>query len=141
MRKDLKIGLLVGMVLVIGIVMMVSMWPGQGIEERQQKMFQEADVHLPIGINRAADETTMEKSDVTEKVTEADKPTVKAPAAIGLKKQVRIHTVSNGETLSSIALEYYGSSEYTQKIIDANRNALSNPDRIRAGTRLVIPSP
>jgi nucleoid-associated protein YgaU len=80
----------------------------------------------------------MGKSDVTEKTTARDKPTVKTPTAAGLKG-VRLHTVSNGETLSSIALEYYGSTGYIQKIIDANRNLLSNPDRIRVGMRLVIP--
>ena len=129
MRKDLKIGLLVGMILVIGIVMLVSLWPGQGVEERQQKMFQDTGADSPIEIDRSDGETLVEKSEVIEKVP--DPP---------LKKQVRIHTVSNGETLSSIAIEYYGSTRNIQKIIDANRNVLSNPDRIRAGTRLVIPS-
>ena len=138
MRKDLKIGLLVGMVLVIGIVMLVSLWPGQGVEERQQKMFQEVDIYSPIEIDHSGDKTPMEKSDVTEKTTGSDKPTAKTPAP---KKPIRIHIVSNGETLSSIAIDYYGSIRYIQKIIDANRNVLRNPDQIRVGMRLVIPSP
>ena len=130
MRKDLKIGLLVGMILVIGIVMLVSLWPGQGVEERRQKMFQEVDIHSPIEIDRSDGETPVEKSEVIEKVP--DPP---------VKKQVRIHTVSNGETLSSIAIEYYGSTRNIQKIIDANRNLAKNPDKIRVGMQLVIPSP
>lgn len=130
MRKDLKIGLLVGMILVIVIVMMVSLWPGQGVAERQQKMFQESVDNSPIEIDRNGDE----ESGVREK------PIVKGPFPPPVESQVRIHTVSRGETLTSIAINYYGSAEYIKTIIDANRTVLSDPDKIRTGMRLVIPS-
>ena len=130
MRKDLKIGLLVGMILVIGIVMMVSLWPGQGVEERQQKTFQADEVHLQVGINKPADET---EPDIPKVIEET-------PVAAPVKKPVRVHTVSKGETLSSIAIEYYGSTGYIQKIVDANPKLSRDPDKIRSGTQLIIPN-
>ncbi len=52
----------------------------------------------------------------------------------------RTYTVKAGDTLSKIAKEMYGSaSEYT-KIFEANRDKLSNPDKIQPGQELKIPS-
>lgn len=53
---------------------------------------------------------------------------------------VRTHTVKKGETLSHIARHYYGKASEYRKIFDANRNQLSDPDRIREGMTLKIPN-
>lgn len=51
----------------------------------------------------------------------------------------RTHTVKHGETLTHIAQHYYGkASEYT-RIFEANRDKLSDPDKIREGMTLNIP--
>ena len=51
----------------------------------------------------------------------------------------RTHTVQRGETLTGIAQKYYGRASEYQKIFDANRDKLSDPDKVREGTNLVIP--
>lgn len=51
----------------------------------------------------------------------------------------RTHTVKKGETLSHIAQHYYGRASEYKKIFDANRNQISDPDKIREGMTLVIP--
>jgi nucleoid-associated protein YgaU len=51
----------------------------------------------------------------------------------------RIHTVQRGETLSDIAVRYYGSAARWKRILDANSNVLSRPERIKPGMKLVIP--
>lgn len=50
----------------------------------------------------------------------------------------RIAIVTPGDTLSSIAARYYGSTDCAVKI--ARFNGITNPDLLRAGERLEIPS-
>jgi nucleoid-associated protein YgaU len=49
------------------------------------------------------------------------------------------YTVQAGDTLSKIAREMYGNANEYNKIFNANRDQLSDPDRIRPGQKLVIP--
>jgi nucleoid-associated protein YgaU len=51
----------------------------------------------------------------------------------------RIHTVQRGETLSDISLRYYGSAGRWRRILDANSDVLTRPERIKPGMKLVIP--
>ena len=51
----------------------------------------------------------------------------------------KIHTVQSGETLSSIAKQYYGDANEYMAIFEANKDKLSNPDSIQVGQELVIP--
>ena len=50
-----------------------------------------------------------------------------------------VHRVVRGDTLSSIAEEYYGTSTAWRFLFEANRNILPNPDRLSLGMELVIP--
>jgi nucleoid-associated protein YgaU len=51
----------------------------------------------------------------------------------------RSYTVKSGDTLSKIAREYYGDAAKYNKIFDANRNILSDADKIQPGQVLTIP--
>ncbi len=48
------------------------------------------------------------------------------------------YTVVAGDNLSKIAKHFYGRPDW-QRIYDANRDKLSDPDRIRIGQTLTIP--
>lgn len=50
-----------------------------------------------------------------------------------------IHTVQSGETLSSIAKQYYGDANQYNVIFEANTHKLSSPDAISVGQELTIP--
>jgi LysM repeat protein len=52
----------------------------------------------------------------------------------------RTSTVKPGDTLSKISKEFYGDASRYQKIFEANRDKLENPDKIRAGQELTIPN-
>jgi nucleoid-associated protein YgaU len=57
-------------------------------------------------------------------------------------KPVKKHTVASDETLSHIALKYYGSAVKDKWMIiyEANKDLIGdNPNIIRAGMELVIP--
>ncbi len=49
------------------------------------------------------------------------------------------HQVRPGETLGSIAQQYYRDANRWQVIYEANRNVLTSPDAVQPGMRLVIP--
>jgi nucleoid-associated protein YgaU len=51
----------------------------------------------------------------------------------------RTYTVVSGDTLSGIAKQFYHDANQWQRIFDANRDILSNPDRISPGQHLRIP--
>ena len=50
------------------------------------------------------------------------------------------HVIQSGETLSDIAENYLGTPHMWHRIWKANTQRISNPDRLKVGTRIVIPS-
>ncbi len=52
-----------------------------------------------------------------------------------------VHTVQSGDTLSKISQEYYKDSSKYNKIFEANKDQLNNPDMIKVGQKLKIPKP
>jgi len=59
----------------------------------------------------------------------------KGPAA-----EERWHVVVSGDTLGALAKKYYGKGSLYMKIFEANKDQLSNPDLIKVGQKLRIPS-
>jgi nucleoid-associated protein YgaU len=51
----------------------------------------------------------------------------------------RQHTVQEGDTLFSLAREYYGDANRFADIFSSNRAVLRAPDQLPVGTVLVIP--
>ncbi len=49
------------------------------------------------------------------------------------------YTVQSGDTLSKIAKRFYGDANVYPKIFDANRDQLSDPNKIRVGQLLKLP--
>ena len=60
-------------------------------------------------------------------------------APVAEPAQVDTHTVERSETLEDLARQYFGDSAAWERIFEANRDKLEDPDRIREGQRLVIP--
>jgi len=52
----------------------------------------------------------------------------------------RTYTVKAGDTLSKIAKEYLGDANAYHKIFEANRDQLSDPNKIQPGQTLKIPA-
>jgi nucleoid-associated protein YgaU len=61
-----------------------------------------------------------------------------APAAAG--SAGRTYTVKAGDTLSAIAKDQLGSANAYMKIFEANRDQLTDPDKIKPGQVLKIPA-
>jgi nucleoid-associated protein YgaU len=65
---------------------------------------------------------------------------------VGSKPQIlprrrQTHRVRDGDTLSSLARDYLGSSKRFLEIYEANRDILASPDLLPIGAELKLPSP
>jgi nucleoid-associated protein YgaU len=61
-------------------------------------------------------------------------------AGVSAAAEPRTHVVASGETLSAIAKRFYGDASQYRRIFEANRDQLSDPDKIQVGQRLKIPT-
>ena len=57
-----------------------------------------------------------------------------------VKPAVTTYTVQSGDTLSKIAKTHLGDANAYMKIFEANKDKLSDPDKIQVGQVLTIPS-
>ena len=63
-----------------------------------------------------------------------------APAAVGTSAPSgKTYTVKAGDTLSKIAREHLGDANAYMKIFNANKDQLTDPDKIKPGQVLKIP--
>jgi LysM repeat protein len=72
------------------------------------------------------------RDEVVADITVVGGPAAAAPA--------KTYTVKSGDTLSAIAKSQLGSAGDYMKIFDANRDQLSDPDKIKPGQVLKIPA-
>jgi nucleoid-associated protein YgaU len=71
----------------------------------------------------------------------ADIAVVPQPQAVGTSgASARTYTVKAGDTLSKIAKEHLGDANAYMKIFDANKDQLSDPDKIKPGQVLKLPA-
>ena len=62
-----------------------------------------------------------------------------APAAASAPAAAKTYTVKPGDTLSKIAKEHLGNANAYMKIFEANKDQLTDPDKIKPGQVLRMP--
>ena len=75
------------------------------------------------------------RNEVIADVKVAPKPGAAAPVS-----SMKTYTVKKGDTLSAIAREYLGDAKEYMRIFDANKDQLTDPDKIMPGQVLKIPA-
>jgi nucleoid-associated protein YgaU len=77
-----------------------------------------------------------------QKDVNADIQVVPQPQAVGTSgtAAARTYTVKAGDTLSKIAKEHLGDANAYHRIFYANRDQLSDPDKIKPGQVLKLPA-
>jgi nucleoid-associated protein YgaU len=109
-------------------------------EERDGKLYFKGMVKNQVEVNKIWDaiKTVPDwRNDVVAEVTidpNAPKAAQAGTAAGGT------YTVKAGDTLSKIAKEHFGDANAYMKIFDANKDQLSDPDKIKPGQVLKIPA-
>jgi nucleoid-associated protein YgaU len=121
MTTDAKLGLAIGIVLVVAVAVFFfrkDLVPGDGTGEQSP-----ASVgNPPANPSRA-------------------QPRRLAARAVSRTTARREHTVVEGDTLYGLAEHYYGDGERFIDLYDANRDVLKRPDQLEVGTVLSIPDP
>ena len=75
------------------------------------------------------------RTEVVADVKVVPKPGVSAPVT-----SMKTYTVKAGDTLSAIAREYLGDAKAYIRIFEANKDQLTDPDKIKPGQVLRIPA-
>jgi nucleoid-associated protein YgaU len=78
-------------------------------------------------------------SDLTADIEAPAAAAAAAASAGGPSSVPRTYTVQAGDSLSKISKQFYGDANKYMKIFEANKDKLSDPDKVRAGMELVIP--
>ena len=126
MRKDLKMGMITGVAIATVATFIVSVL--SPTPEARLKEAYSSSPQAEIQMIGPEDTAPPDAEDVT---IETEKKTYSAGS--------KIHIVKAGETLSTIAQKYYGTTNAQDAIIEANKEYILDADSLRAGTRLVIP--
>jgi nucleoid-associated protein YgaU len=139
MRKDIKIGMLIGS----GLCLVAAVWFCVHQQVVEQPRIE--DLLSQKKENFTTEKVPQVKLDAAEEQIPADKnPNITrissaAPPAVP-EKSIRMHTVLPGQTLTDISKIYYGSNGSWKKIYEANKDSLPRgPDTVRAGMKLIIP--
>jgi nucleoid-associated protein YgaU len=76
---------------------------------------------------------------VTSNFLAAPQPSVTSETPAQTTSKMGTYTVKEGDTLSEIAQRVMGTTKKTQLLIEFNKDAMSNPDRIKPGMVLQFP--
>ena len=120
MSKDFKIGAAIGLCLIAAVSLWLALQPSLNVKARM------------------AEEQTINTIPALPQNTATTVRPVPPPSDSAQQKP-KIHVVQRGDTLSGISKQYYGTTTKWQKILDANRSILKNPDSLTPGMKLVIP--
>jgi nucleoid-associated protein YgaU len=106
-------------------------------EERDGKLYFKGTVQTQDQANKIWDAIKTVPSWSQEVVADI-KASAPAPAAAA-RSAATTYTVKAGDTLSKIAKEFLGDANAYREIFEANRDQLSDPDKIKPGQVLKIP--
>ena len=92
--------------------------------------------------NKVWDQIKLVDPNFSDLIADIQAPAAAAAAASANapSASARSYTVQAGDSLSKIAKQFYGDANKYMKIFEANKDKLSDPDKIKPGMDLVIPS-
>ena len=162
MQKDLKIGLVLGLTLVIASVLWLATRPSLRPEARMQQTgdtdSRQQSAEQPVGpaiaripapdsnagqsdnLNASSFKFSSNATGASDEIETNNPPDSTIYEQEEKIKTQKFHIVREGETLSKISSLYYGSGGKWQKILDSNRNTITDANKIKPGMKLIIPN-
>jgi nucleoid-associated protein YgaU len=116
----------------------------QNLQVQDNKLLVRGEAPSQDAKNRVWDQIKLvnpQYDDITADITVAA-GAVRAPAPSQQQSEAQTaqtYTVQAGDTLSAIAKRFFGSASEYMKIFEANRDVLSDPNRVQTGQQLKIP--
>ncbi len=110
--------------------------PVEGLSVNYNSVSDAAEVKGKVKTQADREKIILALGNVSNVATVVDSIEVEMPAA-----ESTMYTVKSGDTLSKIANHAYGDAHSYNKIFDANKPMLSDPDKIYVGQVLRIPAP
>ena len=165
MPRDFKIGVIVGLIIVVGIIVWLSTWDSLSPQARraqkhqmllQEQMRNKVDASSPTQApeknpsgppqNLSPSQLSTAQSDPppTPAMPSIEQPSQpqedKQPEAERQRiKTTKFHIVQSGETLSKISQLHYNTVQNWTKIQDANPDVIKDPHKLIPGMKLTIP--
>ncbi len=112
------------------------------VNMQDNKLFVQGDAPSEDAKNRVWDQIKLVNPNWQSELTADIRLASQQQASSGVRSSnaERTYTVKPGDTLSKIAEEMYANPNEYQKIFDANRDQLRDPNQIRPGQQLKIPA-
>jgi len=141
MPRDLKIGLLLGLLLTVSALLWLATRPSLSPIARMSHV---PNSKPPKESSVSPNDLTANKANVVENRPPATNPQPELTDSAQYEQTEKIktqkfHIVLKGQTLTSISLKYYGSAGNWQKILNANKEKIKDPNKLIPGTKLIIP--
>jgi nucleoid-associated protein YgaU len=113
----------------------------QNLNMEGDKLFVRATAPSNDVKNKVWDQIKLVDPSFSDLTAEIDAPAAQAAAASasGPSSGARTYHVQPGDNLSKISKEFYGDANKYMKIFEANKDKMTDPDHVRAGTDLIIP--
>ncbi len=92
--------------------------------------------------NRVWDQIKLVDPSFSDLIADIQAPAAAAAAAAAGASSTpaaRTYTVQPGDNLSKISKQFYGDANKYMKIFEANKDKLTDPDKVKAGMDLLIP--
>jgi nucleoid-associated protein YgaU len=113
----------------------------QNVNMDGDKLFIRASAPSQDVKNRIWDQIKLVDPNFSDLIADIQAPAAAAAAASagGGTTAARTYTVQAGDNLSKISKRFYGDPNQYMKIVDANKDQLPDPDKIKPGMELNIP--
>jgi nucleoid-associated protein YgaU len=113
----------------------------QNVNMEGDKLFIRAAAPSADAKNRIWDQIKLVDPNYSDLIADIQAPEAAAAAAAagGGTAAPRTYTVQAGDSLSKISKHFYGDPNQYMKIVNANKDKLPDPDKIKPGLELNIP--
>ena len=133
MQRDLKIGMLLGLILIAAATVWLSTRPGLSTRARLRR------IENTMTVPPDPVESLMAVQQVPQPIQDQESTDLTVYEQPEKIKTEKFHIVRNGQNLSSISKMYYGSGAKWSKILKANQKTIKNPNKLIPGIKLIIP--
>jgi nucleoid-associated protein YgaU len=113
----------------------------QNVNMQGEKLYIRASAPSPDVKNKIWDQIKLVDASYSDLIADIEAPQTAAAAVGGSTagSSGRSYTVQPGDNLSKISKHFYGDANAYMKIVQANSDQISDPDKIKPGMKLNIP--